>query len=76
MQDLSYGGGEENVNGQPPHDSDVKQQPRMDDTQPSDKDALTEDAWEIRVTIEIKCKLARPWQVSGYLATYRYDAFN
>ena len=44
MQDLSYGGGEENVNGQPPHDSDVKEQPRMDDTQPSDKDALTEDA--------------------------------
>ena len=64
MLDLHYKGGEENVNGQPAHDSDVKEQARMDDTHPSDEDALTEDAWEIRVTTEMKRKLARQWQTS------------
>ena len=44
MHDLSYGEEEVNIHGQPPYDRDDKQQPRMDATQPSDADELTEDA--------------------------------
>ena len=64
MHDLSYGEEEVNAHGQPPYDRDDELQPRMDATQSSDADELIEDAWEIRVTIEIKSKLASPWQMS------------
>ncbi|KAK7818446.1 hypothetical protein CFP56_041361 [Quercus suber] len=36
----------------------------MEDTHTSDEDGLTEEAWEIKVTIKMKCKMAGPWQTS------------
>ena len=36
----------------------------MDDSHPSDEDGQNEDAWEIRVPTEMKCKLAGPWRTS------------
>ena len=36
----------------------------MDDSHPSDEDGQNEDAWEIRVPTEMKCKLVGPWRTS------------
>lgn len=45
-------------------ESDAADQTRMKDTHTSDKDEQNMDAWEIKVTTQMKRKLAGPWQTS------------
>lgn len=64
MQDLSFEVGEEYGEEQPTHVSDIEEQDRLENTQPGAEDRQTKDAWEIRVPIEMRCKLAGSWQTS------------
>ena len=64
MQELRYGAEAENVDEQPLPESDTEDQTWMEDTHTSDKNWPTEEAWEIKVTTEMKRKMAGPWQTS------------
>ena len=64
MHGSSFGVEDEDMEEQPNHESDTEQQVRMDDTQPGAEDGQTDDAWEIRITPEMKRQLAGPWKTS------------
>uniref|UniRef100_A0A7N2LPM7 DUF4283 domain-containing protein n=1 Tax=Quercus lobata TaxID=97700 RepID=A0A7N2LPM7_QUELO len=67
MPDLSCDLGEEDVTedtGTPMHGNADEDCSRNDELHHSDDDELNAEAWEIRVTLELKRKLAGPWQTS------------
>ncbi|KAK7827928.1 hypothetical protein CFP56_030777 [Quercus suber] len=61
MQDLWYGTKDEPVDGQPIQESDNDDQPEMEVTHTTTEDVSCEEAWEIKITTDLKCKMARPW---------------
>ena len=80
MPDLSCDLREEDVTediGTPMHGNADEDCSRNDELHHSDDDELNAEAWEIRVTSELKRKLAGPWQTSiilklmGRLLGYR-----
>ena len=64
MPDLSCGIGEEDVTRTPMHASTDEEHSHNNSIHHSDEDELNEEAWEIRVTTEMKHKLTGPWQTS------------
>ncbi|KAK7856577.1 hypothetical protein CFP56_022632 [Quercus suber] len=62
MQDLSFEVGEEDVEEQPTHASDIEEQDKLENTKLGAEDRNTKDAWEIRVPTEMRHKLAGSWQ--------------
>ena len=47
--------------------TDDDTQSRKDVKEPMEVDCLTDDAWEITMSTELKCKMAGPWQTSVIL---------
>nr|POE76467.1 hypothetical protein CFP56_18920 [Quercus suber] len=64
MQDLWYGTDDEPVDGQPVQESDKDDQSKMEVTHTTTKDVSCEEAWEIKITTDLKRKMAGPWQTS------------
>jgi len=67
MQDTDDGAGDMDVAGQSETKTDDDTQSRKDVEQPMEVECLTDDAWEITVSIELKSKMAGPWQTSVIL---------
>ena len=67
MQETDDGAGDVDIAGQSETKTNDDTQSRKDVKEPMEVDCLTDDAWEITASTELKCKMAGPWQTSVIL---------